>query len=196
LLNAGAAVASVQGLLYTPGGVVTGTVVVPAGGQVVVTDIVGELGFDGSGALEIVSDQPVVVSSRTYDELASGTVGQGYASYGTGDGLATGQSAWLPQLAESAAYRTNISETNTGGTKAVVTVALFDGAGNRLAGYEVTLGPGEWAQQNRPFFEYAGETAMDNGYATVTVTSGTGVVATASVVDNTTNDPTTIVSAR
>ncbi len=196
LLNAGAAAAGVQELLYTPGGVVTGTVVVPAGGQVVVTDIVGELGFDGSGAMEIVSDQPLVVSSRTYDELASGTVGQGYASYGTGDGLGAGQSAWLPQLAESAAYRTNISETNTGGVRAVVTVTLFDGAGNRLASYEVTLAPGEWAQQNRPFFGYAGETAMDEGYATVTVTSGTGVVATASVVDNTTNDPTTVVFAR
>ena len=195
LLNPGATAANVQELLYTPGGVVTGTAVVPAGSQFVATDIVGQLGFNGSGALEIVSDQPLVVTSRTYDQLASGTVGQGYASYPTAAGIGAGQSAWLPQLAEDAEYRTNIALTNTGSATAAVTVTLYDGGGNALGSYGVTLTPGQWSQQNQPFVSKAGQSDLTAGYATVTVTSGSGVIASASVIDNVTNDPTTVAMA-
>jgi hypothetical protein len=196
VLNAGGVAASVQGLFYSPDGVVTGSIVVPAGGQVVVTDVVGQLGSQGSGGLEILSDQPVVVTSRTYSALAEGTVGQGYASYGAAACLGLGESAWLPQLTESAAYRTNISVTNTGAEAATVTVTLLDEAGRVLGSYDVALGPGGWAQENRPFFTEAGQTAMDLGYAEVTVTSGAGIIASASVIDNVTNDPTTIAMTR
>jgi PKD repeat protein len=192
LLNPGGVDATVQGLLTGPAGLVTGTVVVPAGSQLVVGDVVAQLGSSGSGALEILSDQPLVVTSRTYDQLASGTVGGGYASYGTASGLANGMSAWLPQLAENADYRTNISLTNTGSVAAAVTVALFDGTGNPLGSYDVALAPGAWAQENQPFFSRAGQTSMDAGYAKVTVTAGAGVIASASVIDNVTDDPTTV----
>jgi hypothetical protein len=60
----------------------------------------------------------------------------------------------------------------------------------------VSLASGEWKQETQPFKNKAGQTAMDRGYAKVTVTSGTGVVAFASVVDNITNDPTTITMQR
>ena len=196
LLNPGAAPATVQGLLHTPGGLVTGTRVVPAGSQLVLTDVVGELGYNGSGVLEIVSDQPLVVTSRTYDQLASGTVGQGYGSYTTADGLGAAQSAWLPQLAENAAYRTNISLTNTGGATAAVTVELFDEGGNALASYDVTLAPGERAQENQPFVSKALRSNLTGAYARVTVSTGGGVIASASVIDNVTNDPTTIAMIR
>ena len=192
LLNPGGVPATVQGLFHGPDGVVVGNVVVPAGAQALVTDVVGQLGAQGSGALEIVSDAPVVVSSRTYDALAAGTVGQGYAAYGAAACLGTGATAWLPQLAEDAAYRTNISLTNTGTDPAVVAVTLLDGSGAVLGSYDVTLGPGEWAQENRPFYGKAGQTAVANGYAEVTVTSGSGVIASASVIDNATGDPTTV----
>ena len=70
------------------------------------------------------------------------------------------------------------------------------GAGTLLASYHVDLAPGEWRQENRPFFTKAGRTAMDSGYAKVTVASGYGLVATASVVDNATNDPRTVEMVR
>ncbi len=192
LLNPGTVAASAQALFYGPAGVVTGVIEVPAGGQVVARDVVAGLGAAGSGALEIVSDQPLVVTSRTYDQLASGTVGQGYASSSAGGGLAAGGSAWLPQLTENAAYRTNISLTNTGASPAEVTVALFDANGSALGSYDVTLGPGGWAQDNRSFAVHGRQAAMDEGYAKVTVVSGAGVIATASVIDNVTDDPTTV----
>ncbi len=192
VLNPGSAPATVQGKLHQSGGVAFATVVIPAGGQAALPDIVAALGASGSGPLEVVSDQPVVVTSRTYDQGAAGTVGQGYDSAAPADGLAAGQSAWLPQLVQNAAFRTNIEITNTGADPASVTVALFDGSGAPLASYDVGLDPGQWAQQNKAFFGYAGQTALDNGYAKVTVNSGAGIVATAAVIDNVTNDPTTV----
>ncbi len=106
--------------------------------------------------------------------------------------LGAGESAWLPELTENAAYRTNISLTNTGAVQATVNVTLFDGAGNQVGSYDVTLAPGAWAQEVRPFATKTQLAALDQGYAKVTVTSGSGIIATASVIDNITNDPTTI----
>ena len=149
LLNPGTAAATVQGLFHSASGVVSGATFVPGGNQLIVADVVGQLGSTGSGALEILSDQPVVVTSRTYDDLASGSVGQDYASYAAADCLGSMESAWLPQLTENAAYHTNISLTNSGNETATVTVELLDGLGNPLASYDVVLAPGEWAQETR-----------------------------------------------
>jgi hypothetical protein len=72
-------------------------------------------------------------------------------------------------------------------------VRLFDGNGVQIGSYQVTVVPGEWKQENRPFSGRAGHSDLAAGYAKVTVESGSGVLAVASVVDNITNDPTTIV---
>ena len=108
----------------------------------------------------------------------------------SGDGLSAGQSAYLAGLTENASYRCNIGVVNTGTESATVLVELFDGAGRNLASYTVSLAAGEWAQETQPFLNKAGQTAMDRGYAKVTVQSGAGVFAFASVIDNITNDPT------
>ena len=91
--------------MHGSGGTKTATTQVAAGAQAVLTDVVGRLGFTGSGALEIASDQPVIVTSRTYNRSGNGTFGQDYGSYHAATSLGAGQSAWLPQLTENAAYR-------------------------------------------------------------------------------------------
>jgi PKD repeat protein len=198
VLNPGTASATVEGLLHTPFGVVTGSMVVAPATQFVVPDVAGDgFGYFSSAALEVRSDQPVIVTSRTYTAQAGGgTVGQDYRAYAAAECLGTGESAWLPQLAQNASFRSNISLTNTGADPASVTVALFDGGGNPLGSYEVTLAPGEWAQKDQPFLNVAHRSALDSGYAKVTATSGAGIIATASVIDNVTNDPTTIAMVR
>jgi len=196
VLNPGAVAANVTLTLHASGSTKTTTTQVPSGSQVILTDVVSRLGYSGSGALEVQADQPVVVSSRTYNQSGSGTFGQDYGSYDATTALAGGQSAWLPQLAENSAYRTNVSLTNIGLEAATVEVTLLDGAGAVLATYTATLDPGEWRQSVQPFRKLAGQTAMDRGYAKVTVTAGSGVIASASVIDNTTNDPTTIPTHR
>jgi hypothetical protein len=51
-------------------------------------------------------------------------------------------------------------------------------------------------QPTQPFLNVAGQTAMDRGYAKITVQSGSGVFAFASVIDNITNDPTPVTMQR
>jgi hypothetical protein len=203
LLNLGSVTANGQIKFYGSGGVVTNTTYVPAGTQSILTDVVGQLGASGQGALEIVSDQPLKVTSRTYNQVSSaescypnGTQGQAYPTVVAGDGLVVGQSAYLAGLTENASYRCNIGLVNVGSGAATVLVELYNGAGTKLTDYTVSLTAGQWAQETQPFRNKAGQTAMDRGYARITVQSGSGVFAFASVVDNLTNDPTTVTMQR
>lgn len=192
VLNLGSVAANIEAVLYPASGPLAGTATVSAQSQAIYPDVVGQLGYTGSAALELRSDQPLYVTSRTYDQAANGTFGQDYDGVEEGEGAFAGQTIYLPQLTEDAAYRTNISITNTGNVTADVLVELFDGTGSELGNYTVTLNPGEWEQENKPFLTKAGQTNMASGYARLTVTSGTGILASASVIDNATNDPTTL----
>ena len=51
-------------------------------------------------------------------------------------------------------------------------------------------------QLQEPFSRLAGRTDVDAGYARITVESGDGVIAYASVIDNATNDGTGITMKR
>ena len=192
VLNTGSATANVSLKMYAGSSVLTAPVTIPAGAQAIYQDLVNQLGYTGSGALEVVSDQPVFVTSRTYNQAASGTFGQDYNSFTTGLAYASGQVIYLPQLTENSAYRTNIGVTNIGTTAAAVTVGLYDANGTKLNEFPVSLNPGQFYQDTQPFKNRAGQTNMASGYAKLTVTSGSAVVAYASVIDNVTGDPTTI----
>ena len=199
LLNPGAATANVEVEFYGSGGTASSATSVAGGAESILTDVVGQLGASGSGALEILSDQPLKVTARTYNQVSStascypdGTQGQDYPAVVTGSGLSAGQTAYLAGLTEDSSYRSNIGVVNTGTGAASVLVKLYDGEANYLADYTVPLTAGQWVQTTQPFKNDAGETAMSSGYATVTVQSGSGVFAFASVIDNITNDPTTV----
>jgi hypothetical protein len=191
--------ANVQIAFYGTSGTVTNTTTVAVGAQSILTDVVGQLGGTGSGALKVTSDQPLEVTARTYNQVAStencyanGTEGQDYPAVVSSGGLGAGQSAYLAGLTENASYRCNIGVVNIGTAPATVLVTLFDGEGDNLGNYTVSLAAGQWSQATQPFLNDAGQTAMDSGYATITVQTGSGVFGFASVIDNITNDPTTV----
>ncbi|MBZ5590492.1 MAG: DUF11 domain-containing protein [Acidobacteriia bacterium] len=199
LLNTGAVTANVQIKFYGGTGVVTNTTYVPAKAQSILTDVVGQVGGTNSGALEILSDQPLRITARSYNLVSASascypnaTQGQDYPAVLSSGGLSATQSAYLPGLSETPTYRCNIGVVNTGTGIATVLVELFDGAGTKLTDYTVMLNPGDWKQETQPFFYKAAQTAMDRGYAKITVQSGSGVFAFGSVVDGFTNDPTTV----
>jgi hypothetical protein len=203
LLNTGGNAANVQLKFFGAGGVVSNTVSVPAETQSILADVVGQLGASGQGALEVIGDQPLKVTARTYNQVApgascypTGTQGQDYPAVATGDGLAAGQGAYLAGLTENGSYRSNIGLVDTGTGGATVLVELFDGAGSKLTEYTVSLAAGQWAQETEPFKNKAGRTDVNRGYARVTMQSGSGVFAFASVVDDLTNDPTTVIMQR
>jgi CubicO group peptidase (beta-lactamase class C family) len=166
------------------------------GQQLVVGDLVAELGMAGSGAVEVSSDGPLLASSRTYNAGVDGTFGlflDGIPAQATAD---AGDDVWLPQLRQNTAFRTNIGLFNSGDTEARVRVFLYDASGNELVSRWRTLESGTWMQLQEPFERLAGRSDIDSGSAKVDVASGRGVIAYASVIDNATNDGTAIAMKR
>ena len=199
LLNPSTLAASATLRFRSGGKELVNTTSVAPGSQSILTDVIGAIPASGSGSLQIEADRGLLVTSRTYNLIAGdaacfprGTLGQSYPAGDPAAALVAGETAWLVQLTETAAYRTNISLTNTGATAASATVTLYSGAGASLGSYDVTLAVGEMKQENRPFLSRGGQSNLAAGYAKVAVTAGSGVVALASVIDNVSNDPTTI----
>jgi hypothetical protein len=189
----------VQLVFYGSSGQITQTTYVAARSQSILVDVVGQMGASGNGALEVRTSLPAIVSSRTYNLNAAGascypngTLGQNLDAFTAAEGLSTGQVGVLPQLTENSQYRTNIVLTNAGTSSATVKVELYDGSGAKLGEYTETLNPGQFKQKVQPFKSVANQTNLSRGYAKVTVVAGSGVMALASVVDNVTNDPTTV----
>jgi len=162
------------------------------GEQVTLSDAVLSLDVSGVGALQVLSDVPVMLASRTYNAGDAGTFGQYLGGEAPASAAVPGESRWLPQLQQNEAFRTNIGLLNTSSAEAVVRVRLHDTAGTELAFADRTLAAGERLQLNEPYAQLAGRTDVDAGYATVEVLTGGGILCYASVVDNATNDPTTV----
>jgi len=162
------------------------------GEQIVLEDVVDRLGVDGSGSLQVTSDRPVLVTSRTYSIGDGGTYGQFLDGYRTSDAAANGESRWLTQLQQNELFRSNIGLLNTGSTEARVLVSFFDGDGTELARRRKTIAQGGRLQLQEPFQRIAGRNDVSAGYASVAVERGDGIIAYGSVIDNASNDPTTV----
>jgi hypothetical protein len=201
IFNPGTTTATVIIRVHVATGVISRTITLNGGGQRIITDIIGWVDPDSftSGAVSIISNRTLIITSRTYNRFAvgaicfpAGTLGQALGGVLISGGLVSGQSGWVPNLVENGLFRSNIGYTNTGTTTASLTVRLYNGAGAQVGTYNVSLGPGQWKQTSQPFRTVAGIGNLDAGSAKITVTSGSGVFAYGSVIDNITNDPTTI----
>ena len=180
-------------MLRTSNDTYTSTTVVAPFGQGLFPDFGDELGMvDDKGMLELRSDRPLYVTSRTFNHTADGTYGQYLAGMAEDEGLGRGESATLPQLVQNPDFRTNLGFANMGSVPATVEVTLHDAAGFEVGALTVSLEPGLMHQENSVFESYAGRSDIDGGYAIVTVTAGSGVVAYASVIDRGTGDAMTV----
>jgi PKD repeat protein len=192
---------SVELRFHTPDSVATTVISVGAQASINLSDVVALIspGADVSGALEVCAEQPVIVTSRTYNQLADdaeclpgGSFGQRLDGVESSAGLSTADVGLLPQLRESSAFRTNIGFVNTGTETAEVQVTLLDAGGAELVVYTIDLEPGIWKQDNRPFLERADRADIESGWARIEVTTGNGVLVYASVIDRVTGDATTV----
>ncbi len=199
VLNRGSSSALLTISMYPPSGRVSTTWTVLAGRQLLLADVAGWLGVTAdSGPLSVTSAEPFFLSGRTYNQVdETHTYGQNYEGEDPSDLLAAGDAAtstaWLPQLTENTYYRTNIGITNTGAETANVTLTLYDTAGNQVWEDSRDYAPGGFYQYQQPYQPLGG---IASGFAKVTVNSGAGLVAYASVTDNNTGDPTTITMKR
>src|SRR5207253_3254986 len=159
---------------------------------------VGAGGRAATGVLEIRPLAPVtsslttsatpsiqtVASSRTYNTTTNGTFGQFIPAIPFSQFIGQGGRVSLQQVAQSAAYRTNIGLVEAAGEPATVVLHVFNDTGTEVATIPESLLPSEQVQLNGIL------PAMTDGRVEVEVTSSTGkVTAYASVVDNITNDP-------
>jgi hypothetical protein len=200
IFNPSSETANIEVIFYPGAGAVRrNTTYVAPGALSILGDVVSQLGATGSGAIEVRSTGEIRVTSRTFNAVSDGAVctpggtfGQFYPAYRSEDALQTGESAWLPHLVENSRFRTNLAITNTGSSTATVLVELFDGAGTRITGFQLSVGASLYRQEAQVFKNRGGRQNVDRGTARITVLSGSGVIASASLVDNITNDPTTI----
>ena len=177
---------------HSDGDAATLVIRVSEGEQVVVSDVVAQMGMTGSGSIEVFSDQPLLASSRTYNASPEGTFGLFLDGISTRESAATGDTVWLSQLRQNSAFRTNVGLLNSGDTTARVRLYLYDGSGAELASRRRVLEPYAWLQLQEPFSRLAGRTDIDSGYVRIEVELGDSVIAYASVIDNATNDGTAI----
>jgi hypothetical protein len=177
---------TVEFILHTGDGVITSEGAIVQEGQGVYEDIVGMLGYNGIGALEIRTDVPATVSSRIYTDTGNGTFGALSVAYRTSDCLGRFESGWLYGLRQLAGeYRTNISVTNTGTEPVGARVTLYRTDGRYLMDYYIGVAPGRVVQDLQPFKARAQQPNIGWGFAKV---EGEGILASASVIDSRTND--------
>lgn len=192
LLNLSGSTANVTLKMYASGGPYARTESLANGKQVIYRDVVAGLGFSGMAPLEISSDRALVATSRTYTENPDRTtIGQDLDS--SASGLDQNQTGVVSHLMETSKYRSNLGVCNGGKTSANVTVTLFDGAtGAQVGNFSESIPAGGLVSYGRIFKSKAGLSSLAAGYAKVSVTSGSDVIAYGSVLDNDTNDPTTM----
>jgi PKD repeat protein len=170
----------------------TQTFELAAGEAVRYHDVVQEMfATEGSGAMRLTLQAgSLLASSRTYNDLDTGTYGQYIPAFAETDAILEGATGLLLQLAGSAdgssGYRTNIGLVNAAEVEITVEVSLFSADGAPLGTMSVDLAQATFRQLNDVF----GEGDIPLAFATVTSdTPGARFFAYASVIDNRSGDP-------
>lgn len=193
--NLGTVNANLKFVFHTSNGNVQGTGVVPGKGLKGFEDVIGLIGGDNAlGALEICSDQPLLVNGRVFNDAGEvGTFGQNLDGHVADLGYKAGQTVNLIGLRQQAdRYRTNVIVTNAGTVEAEVSINLFDANGVSLTTYTLKVPAGQMINDTEPFVKRANKPDLGWGFATVTIVKGANIRSMASVIDSRTNDPTTI----
>jgi hypothetical protein len=160
---------------------------VEAGGSVMIDDIVlsvfGE--NDGSGAILVGSDQPLLVTSRTYNDAATGTYGQFIRGRPVSSAVGRGDSVRLVQLTRSTTFRTNLGVANPTESNVRVDVSLRDSDGVEIGSTVLTVPPFGYLQRT----DILGADVDDAIAVVSSATDSAAYFPYASVVDNRTGDP-------
>ncbi len=162
-------------------------VAVSAGSSLTLNDLVHEtFGRSASGAILVASDEPLLVTSRTYNNVPAGTYGQFVPGLPLAEAIASGENVRLLQLTRNGHFRTNIGFANASGSPLHVKVELFKADGTPIASPTYTIPPWSFYQKTRIL-----TADVDDAYAIVSSDDPAARYFTyASVVDNDSGDPT------
>lgn len=170
------------------------SLLVHTGTTAVFPDVVGSLfgrTEDFGAILATSSSADVAVESETSTPFSGGTVGQALPAFGPAD-FAGATAKTLAPIRENASFRTNLVLANATETPLTAHVALFAADGTPLGSRDVDLPPLGMTQINHVGASLGAPTLDLGRIAVSTSTPGGLVAAYASVIDNTTNDPRTI----
>lgn len=196
LVNAGAtdAAVSLRFLPHDGGASREFTYNVPAGWTLDVPEETWEINFrETFGAILVTSPSPsVFLQSETSTFVpAGGTVGQALPAFGAND-FAGSTPKMLAPIRENVSFRSNLVLANATSAPLTAHVALYASDGTLLGARDIDLPPLGMTQINR-VASALGTTILDAGRLAIsTPTPGGLVAAYASVIDNTTNDPRTL----
>lgn len=162
-------------------------VAVSPGASLLIGDIVLSLfgEDDASGALLIGSDQPLLVTSRTYNDASSGTFGQFIPGRQIESAVGRNEEVRLIQLTRSSTFRTNLGVANPTGNGITVVVSLQDAGGTEFASRTLTVPPYGFLQKT----DILGADVEDAVAVVSSSTQDAVFFPYASVVDNRTGDP-------
>jgi carboxypeptidase family protein/BACON domain-containing protein len=148
----------------------------------------------GFGAIELRPASPIASWSRiwTFSSDRRGTYGQEVPAIDSQRTIGTGETGTIPVLLGGSSFRSNLLISEIRGLPADVTVTIRDGSGMPLKTLIVSLSPFEQKSVNN----IISDTSATTAYAMVTVSGGGGVGVLASIVDNSTNDPTTVMMTK
>ena len=152
-------------------------------------------GFSGAAAIRLTPiDGPIIVTSRTYNQLPTGTYGQSVPTIPRAQAIAFSQDARMIALSHdptlAAGYRTNLGFVNASPAQIRVEAEFYLGTGGFLGQKSYDLMPFEFRQIDKAFEQVTAD-PIDDGYIVVrTTTAGAKFFANAVVVDNLTGDPT------
>jgi subtilisin family serine protease len=181
---------------YGSSGVVVRNTTIAAYGLAEWTDAPVDLfnvGGKSSGVVTIESNQRLQVAARTFNTSPDGTFGQSLPGVSSAVSMTSSQFGILSPVRRNWQFRTNVGFINTG-TKSCTVTIFFGNTNGYVIGEQlsITLAPGQWKQVNE-VLKKAGVSSANAAIGFVQIeTAGATVWAYATVVDNSSGDPTAL----
>jgi hypothetical protein len=166
-----------------------------AGLSVTYPDVLGLFGLgEAWGGIQLRSASPsLVTTSQTWTAGAGGTFGQSVPLFSETELIRSGTSRTIPAIREDASFRTNLILANGTESPCDVDVAVVSETGAPLRSRRFTLSPLGMTQVTRVVKELGVSSNVSGARLVVsTPTAGGAFAAYASVIDDRTNDPRTL----
>ena len=168
----------------------------PAGTSRTTGDVIGSAfgSVEAWGAIQVVSDEPSLVAlACTSTRFGNGTFGQCVPAFGDEGRLGAGRSWTIAGVREDGHFRTNLILANGAETETGVDMTLLADDGRVLGSTTFTLPPLGMTQVSR-VVRALGVVGEVSGARIVlsTRSSGASLAAYAALIDETTNDPRTL----
>lgn len=179
----------------------TATQTLLPGASVTYPDVLAELFGAPSGAYGAIlitaqtTSLNVVAENSTPNPGGAGTFGQSVPALAAADLVTNSSGRTIVAVTDDANFRTNLVLANATSTPVTVSLALLDAGGATLGTSSASLLPFEMTQIGAVGRTIAGGSNVTNATLVLTTaTSGGSFAAYASVIDNGTNDPRTLLA--